>query len=201
MEIWERNKHLKEKKKIPTPPPSSSTLSTSLFKPSPLFLCQDERPGREGGGHNHKLSLLFVLTFIVEAVDPVDAGALVVAPEQEEVLWVLDLVGEQEADGLQRLLAAVNVVPEEEVVGLGREAAVLEEPQEVVVLAVDVAADLERRLQLQEDGLGQEDLPRLEAEAADLVLRQLHVLAGAGPADWEAEKKNHELGFEMVSGD
>ncbi len=186
-EIWERNKHLKEEEDS-----SSSSLFLHfehfIIQAPPLFLCQDERPGRDGED-NHKLSLLFVLTFIVEAVDPVDAGALVVAPEQEEVLRVLDLVGEQQADGLQRLLAAVDVVPEEEVVGLGREAAVLEEPQEVVVLPVDVAADLERRLQLQEDGLGQEDLPRLEAEAADLVLRQLHVLAGAGTADWKAEEK------------
>ena len=42
---------------------------------------------------------------------------------------------------------------------------------------MDVAADLERRLQLQEDRLRQEDLPRLEAKAADLVLGQLDVLS------------------------
>jgi len=46
---------------------------------------------------------------------------------------------EQEADRLERLLPAVDVVPQEEVVGLGREAAVLEQAQEVRVLAVDVA--------------------------------------------------------------
>lgn len=44
------------------------------------------------------------LDLIVEAVDAVDAGALVVAPEEEEVLGVLDLVGQHQADGLQRLL-------------------------------------------------------------------------------------------------
>lgn len=62
-----------------------------------------------------------------------------VAAEQEEVLGVLDLVGEQQADRLERLLAAVHVVAEEQVVGLWREAAVLEQPQQVCVLAVDVA--------------------------------------------------------------
>jgi len=41
----------------------------------------------------------------------------VVAAQNEEVLGVLDLVGEQEADGLQRLLAAVDVVS----AGRGRE--------------------------------------------------------------------------------
>ena len=62
-----------------------------------------------------------------------------VAAEQEEVLGVLDLVGEQQADRLERLLAAVHVVAEEQVVGLWREAAVLEEPQQICVLAVDVS--------------------------------------------------------------
>lgn len=33
-----------------------------------------------------------------------------VATEKEEVLWVLDLVGQQEADGLQGLLASVHIV-------------------------------------------------------------------------------------------
>ena len=45
-------------------------------------------------------------------------------------------------------------------------------------LSVDVSADLERRLQLEEDGLREEDLARLEAQPADLVLGQLHILAG-----------------------
>jgi hypothetical protein len=66
----------------------------------------------------------------------------VVAAQDEEVLGILDLVGEQQADGLERLLAAIYVVAEEEVVGLGREAAVLEEAEEVIILPVDIAANL-----------------------------------------------------------
>jgi hypothetical protein len=66
----------------------------------------------------------------------------VVASEDEEVLGVLDLVCQEQADGLERLLSTVDVVAEEEVVGLGRETAVLEEAQQIVVLAVDVTANL-----------------------------------------------------------
>ena len=62
-----------------------------------------------------------------------------VAPEEEEVLRVLDLVRKQEADGLERLLPPVHVVAQEQVVGLGREPPVLEQAQQVRVLAVDVA--------------------------------------------------------------
>jgi len=60
------------------------------------------------------------------------------------------LVRQQQADHLQALLAAVHVVAQEQVVGLGREPAVLEQPQQVAVLPVHVAANLQRRLQLQQ---------------------------------------------------
>lgn len=85
--------------------------------------------------------MLCPLTLIIEAVDAVDAGTLVVPTEQEEVLWVLDLIGQQQADGLQRLLAPVHVVPQEQVVTLWREATVLEQPQKIIVLAVNVTCD------------------------------------------------------------
>ena len=75
----------------------------------------------------------------MESVYSVDAGALVVAAQQEEVLRVFDLVGKQQADALQRLLAPVHVVPHEQVVGLWWELPILEKTKQVRVLAVDVA--------------------------------------------------------------
>ena len=91
-----------------------------------------------------KLDVVASLALVVETVDAVDGSALVVTAENEEVLRVLDLVCQQKADGLERLLATVDVVTEEEVVGLGREAAVFEETEKVVVLAVDITADLKK---------------------------------------------------------
>lgn len=61
-----------------------------------------------------------------------------VPSEDEKVFGVLDLVGEQETDGLEGLLAAIDVIAEEEVVCFWRETAVLEQSEKVVVLAVDV---------------------------------------------------------------
>ena len=72
---------------------------------------------------------LFVLTLIVEAVDAVDGSTLMVAPEQEKVLWVFDLVGQQKADGFQGLLPSVHVVTQKKVVCLWREATILKQPQ------------------------------------------------------------------------
>lgn len=89
------------------------------------------------------------LTLVIEAVDAVDGGTLVVAPQQEEVLGVFDLVGQQEADGLQRLFPSVHVVAQEQVVTLGRETAVLEEPQQIVVLTVNVTWTHTQAMELQ----------------------------------------------------
>jgi hypothetical protein len=89
-----------------------------------------------------QLDVIPPLALIVKSVDTVDRGAFVVPTQDEEVLWVLDLVCQQQADGLERLLATIDVVTEEEVVRLGREAAVLEKTKQIVVLAVNVAADL-----------------------------------------------------------
>jgi hypothetical protein len=50
----------------------------------------------------------------------------VVATEDEEVLGVFDLVCQEKTDGLERLLATVDIVAEEEIVSLRREAAVFE---------------------------------------------------------------------------
>lgn len=47
-----------------------------------------------------ELDVVPTLALIVEAIDTVDGRALVIATEDEEIFGVLDLVGEQEADGL-----------------------------------------------------------------------------------------------------
>lgn len=84
------------------------------------------------------------LAFIVEAIDTIDGGALVVATENEEILGIFDLVCQEKADGLEGLLAAVHVVAKEEVVCFRREASVLEQAEKIVILAMNVTADLER---------------------------------------------------------
>jgi hypothetical protein len=89
-----------------------------------------------------QLDVVTTLALVVKTVDAVNRGALVVAAQDEEVLGILDLVGQEEADGLERLLSAINVVAKEEVVRLGREPAILEQPEQVIVLPVDITADL-----------------------------------------------------------
>ena len=132
----------------------------------------DERlPDLDGGA---------ALALVVEAVDARHVGALVVPPQQEEVLRVLELVAEEQQDGLEALLAAVHVVAEEEVVGVRREAAHLEGAQQVRVLPVDVAHDLDRRVQLDQRRLAQQQLAHRRAHGRDLGVLQAHRLGRLG---------------------
>ena len=62
-----------------------------------------------------------------------------VAPEDEEVFGVLDLVSEEETDGLKRLLPPIDIVAKEEIVGFWWKTTVLEKSEEVIILTVDVA--------------------------------------------------------------
>lgn len=72
-----------------------------------------------------ELNVVSALALVVESVDSVDGSALVVASQQEEVLGILNFVGEEKTHSLQTLLASVNVVSQEEVIGIRREPTVL----------------------------------------------------------------------------
>jgi hypothetical protein len=98
------------------------------------------------------------LAFIVEPIDSVDTGTLVVPTENEKVFGILNLVCEEETNSLKRLLPTVNVVPKEEIVAFWRELAIFKQPKQVVVLPVDVTTDLDWCLKFEEDGLRHEHL-------------------------------------------
>jgi hypothetical protein len=91
-----------------------------------------------------QLDVIPSLTLVVESVDAVDGGALVVTAKDEEVLGIFDLVCKEQANRLERLLATVYVVAKEEIVGLRWETAILEETEQIVVLTVNVTTDLVR---------------------------------------------------------
>lgn len=91
-----------------------------------------------------QLDVVSPFAFIVEAVNTVDASTFVVSSQDEEILWIFDLVGQKQADGLEGLFATIHVVSEEEVVRFGRETAVFEQAKKIVVLTVNIATNLPR---------------------------------------------------------
>jgi len=75
-----------------------------------------------------KLYVVSPLAFVVETVDPINGSTLVIASQEEEIFWEFDLVGEQEADGLQALLSTVHIVSKKEIICLWWKSTVFKEP-------------------------------------------------------------------------
>lgn len=63
-------------------------------------------------------TLIRILTLIIKPVYTVNTCTLVIPSKQKEVLRVFDLIGEQQTDGLEGVLATVHVVTQKEVVGM-----------------------------------------------------------------------------------
>lgn len=83
------------------------------------LLVDDGRDGQTVETVRERLPQLDVVTtfaLVIESVDPVNTGTFMIAAEEEEVLWVLDLVRQEEADGLEALLASVDVIAQEEII-------------------------------------------------------------------------------------
>lgn len=76
--------------------------------------------------------------FLHLPVNSIYTRTLVVAAKQEEVLWIFDFVREQQADGLQGLLSAIDVVAQEQIIWFGWKATVLEQSEQIVILPVDI---------------------------------------------------------------
>ena len=51
------------------------------------------------------------LALVIEPIDSVNRGTFMVTSEDKEILGILDLVGQQYANGLKGLLPSVYVVP------------------------------------------------------------------------------------------
>jgi hypothetical protein len=66
----------------------------------------------------------------------------VITTQDEKVLGIFYLVGQEQTDCFERLLAPIHVVTQEEVVGLWGEATIFKQTKEVIVLAMDITTNL-----------------------------------------------------------
>lgn len=64
-----------------------------------------------------------------------------VAPKEGYPVFIAHLQGKQHEEGLDTVPSAVHVIPQEDVVSIGRIPADLEQLQQVVQLSVDVSTD------------------------------------------------------------
>ncbi len=85
------------------------------------------------------------LALVVESIYLSDLTRLVVAPQERDAIGPFCLQREQSGEGLEAVVAAVDKVPEEHVVGVWDLSAGAKELLKIVKLAMDVAADRDRR--------------------------------------------------------
>jgi uncharacterized protein YacL (UPF0231 family) len=165
------------------------------------FFVDDAGDGEavEGVGEGlPELDVVAAFALIEETIDTVDGSALVVTSEDEEVFGELNLEGEDEADTLETLLTTIDVVTQEEVVGSGREAAIFEEAKEIVVLTVDITADLDGGFEFEKRTLTHDDFTSLKSEILDIVFRELNLFASSRSTNFE-ELFNNTVNVERHS--
>lgn len=90
--------------------------------------CSDRQTVEAVGEYLPQSNAESTLALVVESVDSVDGGALVVSAEEEQVVWEFDLVRKEKAYRLYALLPPVDVVSEEQIVGVRRRPTTLEQP-------------------------------------------------------------------------
>lgn len=57
-----------------------------------------------------KFDVVSSLAFIIEAINTIDGGTLMITPQNKKIFWVFNLVRQKEADCFQRLFTTVNVI-------------------------------------------------------------------------------------------
>ena len=68
-----------------------------------------------------------------------------VSAQNKEILWILDLVREKQANCFKRLFASVDVVPKEKVICFGWESSIFKEAEKVIILAMNITTDLQKK--------------------------------------------------------
>lgn len=139
------------------------------------LLVHDGSQGQTAEGlHAGLVDGLGVLVLALELESKVigQVAALVVASQQPQRVRVVNLERPQVQDALDTKVAAVDVIAEEQIAGLGRVAANLEQLHQVVVLAVDVAAHGDGGVHLEEVGLGAQNLAAPSQNEEGLLFSQ-----------------------------
>lgn len=94
-----------------------------------------------GAASPHVEAAVLPDALVVESVDLSDDSGLVIAPEEGNSIFVSNFEGEKEEESLDTVFSSVYVVAHEDVVGVRWKSADFEEFEEVIELAVDVAAN------------------------------------------------------------
>lgn len=124
--------------------------------------------------HAGLVDLLGVLVLTLKLKSKVigQMSALVVSAKKPQGIWVPDLQRPEVENTLNTEISSINVISKEQVSCLGWVATNFEELHQIVVLAVNISADSDWRIHLQEIGLLLQDLSTLLKNIQCLFLGQ-----------------------------
>ena len=151
------------------------------------------------------LDVVAALALIIEAVHPIDRLALVIASQQEEVVWELDLERQHQANSLNALFPTIDVISDEKVLLVAvRVPSNVEESEQIEVLSVYISEDLYWCLDLQEHFLVDEDSGRLIDQELDGLGVELDWLSPLAILNFHESSDNlvdNELPLSLSGGD
>ena len=118
------------------------------------------------------------LALVVKAIHSIDVGAFVISTQEEDMVRVFHLVGHQQAEGFDALLAAVHVVAHVKVFAVRRSSAHnIVHSKQVVVLPVKVSRDVDRRFEFEQGRLVVELLFGFTDQPLYILFGQFYVRA------------------------
>lgn len=127
-----------------------------------------------------------------------NVGTLVITPKHEEVFGVLDLVAQQQEDRFQTLFPAIDVVPQKQIIRTRWEPTHLKQANQVGVLPMDVADDLDGGRQLDQGRLREEDLARSLADGRHFRVLETNRLRDLARVARVEESPNHVVDVERL---
>jgi hypothetical protein len=131
-----------------------------------------------------KFDAVSSFAFVIETVDTINGSTFVISSEDKEIFRVFDLVGEQQTYCLKTLFSSINIISQEKVIGIWWKPSVFEQTEKIVVLTVNITANLYRGFKFEKYGLTYEDFSSFHAKLTDFLLGESHLFAGAGAADF-----------------
>lgn len=89
---------------------------------------------------NFSISIL-PQAFIIEPVNLRDLSALMITSKDGQSLWISDFQSDKQSDSLNRIIASINVISHEQVIGIRGLSSNLEKFTQVVELTMNVTTD------------------------------------------------------------
>lgn len=139
------------------------------------------------------------LALIIKPIQPINILRLMIAPEHKKVLRILNLIRQQQTNRLQILLAPVHIIPQKQIIRLGRIPSKIKNPQQIVILSMNVPTNLQGPADFYKGRLVHEDFAGDDAKGNYLVFFEIDGFArGEGVDREEGRDDVVDVEFDLV---